>query len=191
MNQIREFHRVLNEKNRNIVADQIPIALVGIELHRETAHVAHCIGRAPFANDGREAHEHRRALAGLGEERRSRIFFERFVAFEIAMCGRTAGMDYALRYTLVIEMGDLLAQNKILEQRRPAKSGFERILVIGDWDALIRGQRLVAGIDTYPIQWRDCVGLLPNCGLPAPALSEGLVSVNVLPVADGFEGVTV
>ena len=51
MNQVGKFHRVLNEENRNIVADQIEIALVGIKLHRETAHVARGIGRAPFAND--------------------------------------------------------------------------------------------------------------------------------------------
>ena len=67
VNQIREFHRVLNEKNRNVVADQIPIALVGIELYSETSHIAHGIGRAPFANDGREADENRCAFAGLGE----------------------------------------------------------------------------------------------------------------------------
>ena len=42
-------------------------------------------------------------------------FFKRFVAFEITVCGRTAGMNYALRYTLMIKMGDLLAQNKILK----------------------------------------------------------------------------
>ena len=153
VNQIREFHRVLNEKNRNVVADQIPIALVGIELDSKTSHIAHRIGRAPFSNDGREAYEDRCPLAGLGEQRRSRIFFKRVVAFEIPMCGRTAGMDYALRYALVVKMGNLLAQNKILKQRRPAKSSFERILIVGDRNALISGQRLAARIDTDPVEW--------------------------------------
>ena len=53
-------------------------------------------------------------------------------------------MDYALGYTLVIEMSDLFAQNKILEQRRPAISSFERILIIGDGHALVSGERLAA-----------------------------------------------
>src|SRR5688572_21439443 len=95
VNQIRKFHSVLNEKNRDVVADQIPIALVGIEFYGETAHIAHGVGGAPFSYDGREAYEHRRPLAGLGEERRSRQIFKRIVAFEIPMCSRTAGMDYA------------------------------------------------------------------------------------------------
>ena len=153
VNEIRKFHRVLNEEDGNVVADQIPIALIGIELDRETSHIAHGIRRAAFANDGREAHEDRCPLAGFGEQRCSGIFLKRVVAFEIPVCGRTAGMDYALRYTLVVKMGDLLAQNKILEQRRPAISRFERILIVGDRNTLIRGQRLAAGIDTHPVEW--------------------------------------
>jgi hypothetical protein len=69
------------------------------------------------------------------------------------MCGGAAGMDYALRYALVVKMGDLLAQNKILQERRPAISSFERILIVGNWNALISGQRLAAGIDTDPVEW--------------------------------------
>src|SRR5687768_12373966 len=109
MNQIREFHRVLNEENWNVVAYQIPIPLVGIELDGKTSHIAHRIGRAPFANDGRKADEDRCALTRLGEQRGSGIFRQRFIALEITMCGRTAGMDDALRYTLMIKMCDLLA----------------------------------------------------------------------------------
>ena len=44
MHEIRKFHRVLNEKDRNVVSDQIPIALFGVELDRESAHITHGIG---------------------------------------------------------------------------------------------------------------------------------------------------
>ena len=40
VNQVRKFHRILDEEHRNVVADQIPIALVGVELHREATHIA-------------------------------------------------------------------------------------------------------------------------------------------------------
>ena len=49
-------------------------------------------------------------------------------------------MHDALRDALVIEMGDLLAQDEILEQRRAARAALERILIVGDRDALIGGQ---------------------------------------------------
>src|SRR5512145_685248 len=92
VNQIRKFHCVLNEENWDVVADQIPVTLVGVELDSKTSNIAHCIGRAAFTNNGREAYEDRRPLAGLVEQRRSRIFLKRLVAFEITMGGRTAGM---------------------------------------------------------------------------------------------------
>ena len=38
MHQVGELHGVLDEKNRHVVADQIPVAFVGIELHCEPAH---------------------------------------------------------------------------------------------------------------------------------------------------------
>ena len=70
VDQVGELHRVLDEEDRDVVADQVPVALVGVELHREAAHVARGVGRAALAEHGREAHEHRRLLAGLA--RRSR-----------------------------------------------------------------------------------------------------------------------
>ncbi len=40
VDQIWKFYRVLNEKDRNVVADKIVIALVGIEFDGESSHVA-------------------------------------------------------------------------------------------------------------------------------------------------------
>ena len=71
VDQIGKLHRVLDEEHGDVVADEIPVALVGIELDGEPAHVARGIRRASFAGDGREPHEHRSALAGLGKERRA------------------------------------------------------------------------------------------------------------------------
>src|SRR6266404_7135697 len=124
MNQVRKFHSVLNEKNGDVVADQIPVTLVSVKFNRETSHIAHRIGRAAFSDYGRKAHKDRCAFASLSKKRCSSIFLKRLIAFEIPMGGRTSGMDYALGYTLVVKMGDLLAKNKILEQRGPAISCF-------------------------------------------------------------------
>ena len=60
MDQIGKLDRVLNEKHRNVVADQIVVAFFRIKLDREAAHVAGKIGGATRSDHGREAHEDRR-----------------------------------------------------------------------------------------------------------------------------------
>jgi len=44
----------------------------------------------------------------------------------------------ALRYPLVVEMEDLLAEVKVLEQARPALAGRERVLIVAHRHALLR-----------------------------------------------------
>jgi hypothetical protein len=41
----------------------------------------------------------------------------------------------------VIEMRDLFAKDEILQKRRAARIGPERVLIIGKRDTLVRGQR--------------------------------------------------
>src|SRR6188472_2026403 len=109
MDEIRELHRVLNEEHGDIVADEVPIAFVRVELYRKTAHIARRICRPALAQNRRKAHENRRSLARFGKERGTRDSCHRRIALEIAMRSGTASMNDALRDALVIEMGDLLA----------------------------------------------------------------------------------
>ena len=118
MDEIRELHRVLDEEHRDVVADEIPVAFVGVELDGEAAHIARRVGRAAFAGDRREAHEYRRALAGFGEDRGARQLGERLVALEIAVRARAARMHDALGNALMVEVRDLLAEDEVFEQRR-------------------------------------------------------------------------
>ncbi len=155
MHQVREFHRILNEEHRDVVADQIPVALVGVELHRESAHVARSVGRASLAKDGREAHEHRGLLAYLSENCGLRVFAQLAGALEEAVCRRAAGMNDALGDALMIEVCDLLAKDEILEQGRPAQPGLEGALVVAHWHALIGGQGALGGIDADAVERSD------------------------------------
>ena len=70
VHQVGKLHRVLDEEDRNVVADQVPVAFVGVELDGEAADVARGVLAAAFAGHGREPDEHRRALARLLERRR-------------------------------------------------------------------------------------------------------------------------
>ncbi len=115
VNDVRELHRILDEEHRDVVADQIPVAFVGVELDREAAHVARRIGGAAFARDGGEAHEDRRALACFGKDRCLGQLGQRLVTLEKAVRARTASVHYALRNALMIEVRDLLAEDEVLQ----------------------------------------------------------------------------
>ena len=78
---------------------------------------------------------------------------------EIAVRARSAGVNDALWNSLVIEMGDLLAERKIFQKRRTSAPGFQRILIVRD-DALIGRERCLSrlsGFDAWrlPDQRRD------------------------------------
>src|SRR4030095_126351 len=79
----------------------------------------------------------------------------RRVALEKTMRAGTAGVDDALGDTLVVEVRDLLAQDEVFEERRAAQAGLQRILVVRDLDALIRGKGLPARVDADAIE-RAC-----------------------------------
>jgi hypothetical protein len=125
MHQVGELHGVLDEEHRDVVADEIPVALIGVELHRESANIASRVGRAPLAEDRREAHKDRRLLAYLREERRPRDIRERLGALEETVGRRPARVDDALGNALVVEVRDLFAEDEVLEQRRTAKTDLE------------------------------------------------------------------
>ena len=152
VNEVGELHRILDEEHGDIVAHEIPVALVGVELHRETAHVARRVGGAALAGHGGEAHEYRRALARLGKQRRARDLRQRFVTLEIAMRAGSARMHDALGNALVVEVRDLLAQDEVFEQRRPAQPGFQGILVVGNRHALVGGENAIGRVRAHAIE---------------------------------------
>ena len=65
---------------------------------------------------------------------------------EITVCARSARVNDALWNSLVIEMGDLLPEGEIFQERRTAAPGFQRILVVRNDDALIGRERSLSRI---------------------------------------------
>ncbi len=74
------------------------------------------------------------------------------MTLEIAVRRRAAGVDDALGDPLVIEMRDLLAEDEVLEERRPAQAGLERALIVANRHALIGGQLLIGGVHAHPVE---------------------------------------
>ena len=189
VDQVRELHRVLDEEDRDVVADQVPVAFVGVELHREAADVARGVGRAALAEHRREADEDRRLLAGLGEDRRARVLASSgSIALEVAVRRRAAGVHDALGDPLVIEVGDLLAKDEVLEQRRPAQarpsasSGCRRPARPGWWSGSGRSSRRARGRAEPPS------GSPPGWARRCPTLALLLDSVTVLAPTMGSGG---
>jgi hypothetical protein len=67
MVEIRKAQRVPEEKYGCVVADEIPVALICVELQSEATNIALRIGCASFAGHGGEADEHRRLLSHFGK----------------------------------------------------------------------------------------------------------------------------
>lgn len=63
--------------------------------------------------------------------------------FEIAMRAEAARVHDALRNALMIEMEDFFAEMKILEQRRAARARLQRVLIVGNGNALLRRKRVL------------------------------------------------
>ena len=57
VNDVREFDCILNEEDWNVVANEVPIALTGVELDSKTTDISNCICRTTRSQDGGETKE--------------------------------------------------------------------------------------------------------------------------------------
>ena len=144
VDDVGELDRVLDEEDRDVVADDVPVAFLRVQLHGEAAHVAGEIERALAAGDRRETHERRRALTRPLEDVGPREVGQRLVRLEIAVCAVATGVHDTLGDPLVIEVEDLLAEVEVLEQRRPPLADPQRVLVVRDRHALLGGEAAAA-----------------------------------------------
>ena len=139
VDEVRELHRVLDDEHRQVVADQVEVAFLCVELDREATHIARRVHAARATGDGGEPAEHRDA-AFLGQEFRGGESRQRLGQFEVPVRRGSAGVHDALRDALVVEVGDLLAKDEVFQQRRPTRPGAQRVLIVDDRDPLRSGQ---------------------------------------------------
>ena len=170
VDQVGELDAVTDEEHRDVVADQIEHALVGVELHREATDVAHGVGRAPRAHHGREPREHRRRHARL-QEAGARDLARRAVRLEHAVGSRTACVHHALGDALVVEVHDLLAEMEVVHQRRAPHTGLQRVVRVrqAHTEAGREEVAVLRGDLARPRREHRCIRLAHGPTLPRPA----------------------
>ena len=135
-NEMLELQGIANEKNRGVVPHHVEIAILGIELDRESARITPGVGAAALAGDGGKAHRGFHFCAGLQE-------FSLGVRADVRRNLETAESAASLRVrlafgdTLPIEIRHLLDQVVIVENDRAVRSDRQRMFIALDGNARI------------------------------------------------------
>jgi hypothetical protein len=136
-----ELERVADQEDRGVVADDVVVALGGVELQRPAARVAPGVWAAALTGHGGEP-DHR--LSG-GAGRKHCRFGERADVIgdlEASKCAAALGMWLAFRDAFAVERRHLFDQVVIVQQDRSVGADGQRVLVTSDGDAGIgRGRR--------------------------------------------------
>ena len=150
VDEVGELERIADEEDGRVVAGQVVVAVLRVELHGEATRVADGLGRPFAAGHGREPGEglgtpaHRRQKACPGEGGDVGRHFERAVG------ARAAGVDDALGDALAVEAGQLLDEVLVLEQHRPAGAGRLGPLVVGHGGPGLGGEDLLGCHARHP-----------------------------------------
>ena len=151
MDKVGEFDGVSDEEDFQVVADQVPVAVLGVKLDRESAWVAQGLRGCAAVNDRGKPDKSGSALALFLKQLRTGVFGDRLVpdgsiGFEVAVCACAAGMDNALRDALPVEVGDLLDKRIVFQRHRSPAADRARVLVVVNRMPLPGGQhRLLIG----------------------------------------------
>ena len=107
LTNIWELDRVLNEKDRDVVAHDVPVALLGVELDGEPANISHGVGAATTALHGGEAQENRGLARGIVQDFRIGVFRRALEKSEFAKGRGSSCVDDSLRNALLVKAMDL------------------------------------------------------------------------------------
>ena len=130
VDKIAKLFGILDEKHRGVVADQVPVAVLGVELHCKAARIAFGVGAAFFAADGGEAHEDPRLLADLAEQLGSGVGRDVVRDHKRTVGASALGVHDALGNALAVEVRHVLVQDVVLQQDRAAWANGHGVVVL-------------------------------------------------------------
>ena len=128
------------KKTGRVVADQVPVPFLGVELHGKAAGIARGVGRTLLAADGGEAGEGLALVADLGEQLRRGVLGDVVGDDEVAMRARTLGVHDALGNALAVELRHLLEELEVVEGNRSTAACRYRVLIVAHRTSLVGGE---------------------------------------------------
>ncbi len=114
MVQIREFQRITQEEDRGVIADQIPVTFLGVELHCKTANITLSVSGAALTGDGGEACEQLGFFADLGEDFRPGVLRNVVGDSESAVGAGTFGVHPSFGDDFAVEVSEFFQEPNIL-----------------------------------------------------------------------------
>ena len=130
MVQVGKLQWVAQEEDGRIVAHQVPIARLGIELHGKATDIALGIGRSALASYGRKAHEALRLLAHFAEDGGTGIARDVMRHRKGAVCSRTLGVHTPFGNHLAVEVCQFFQEPRILQGDRPTRAHCLDVLIV-------------------------------------------------------------
>src|SRR5258708_22492291 len=130
--EVGELQGISYKKYRGVVADEVPVALLGINFQGEAADIAFGIGCAALAGHSGKAKERFSLVANFGKKLGARIAGNIARDRKRAKGAGALRMHHPLGDALAVEMGHLLDQPEILHEQWTARTGGEGILIVGD-----------------------------------------------------------
>jgi len=82
VDNVREFYGVLDKENGNIISDEIPVSLLGVEFGRESAHITDSIGASTASKDGGKSNKNWSCTGCIGENFGMGNIFEALIKLE-------------------------------------------------------------------------------------------------------------
>mmetsp|Transcript_6295 Transcript_6295/g.9563 ORF Transcript_6295/g.9563 Transcript_6295/m.9563 type:complete len:370 (-) Transcript_6295:238-1347(-) len=111
----REEHWVPDEENGGVVADHVPVALLGVELDGEPAGVAGGVGAAGLSPHSGEPDTHRGAFAHLIQELGLAVLAAGGGGcLKKSKCPCSLGMDHSFRNSFTIKVGNVVQEHEVL-----------------------------------------------------------------------------
>ena len=107
VDDIWELHGVLNEENRNVIPNNIPVSLLRVELHSKTSYISHGIRTPPRSKHSRETQKNGRGARGISEHTGMGDIFSTLIELEGTESSRASSVDDSFWNTLVVELHDL------------------------------------------------------------------------------------
>jgi len=107
VNDVRKFHRILNEEYWNIVSDDIPVTLFCVELDCKASNISDGVCASTATKNGRESNENRSFSGRVSQYLSGRHIRCTFEKRKHAKCTGSTSMNNSFWDPLVIKSMDL------------------------------------------------------------------------------------